>query len=208
MATIEAVTEVMNRTLHAAIPTVKNGYQLLDAATGASAAATEYLLELDGFNAPMIVDLLTKRYHNLVMIRPTRGAAAELHNCDFMDMIYRGWKILDKAGRVRNGSGNPLVPRTGSSLIDLSPIHENEVLMNPQRYAYPACSITVRASALLRLADYPCLLTSEPITATMMTNIIALEKEVPAAPARACKSCATACLIGSRHQYCQYREAV
>ena len=208
MATIEAVTEVMNRTLHAAIPTVKSGYQLLDAATGASAAATEYLLELDGFNAPMIVDLLTKRYHNLVMILPTRGAAEELHNCDFMDMIYRGWKIMDKAGRVRNGSGNTLAPRTGSSLIDLSPIHENEVLMNPQRYAYPACAITVRASALMRLADYPCLLTSEPITATMMTNIIALEKDVPAAPVRACKSCATACLVGSRHQYCQYREAV
>jgi hypothetical protein len=46
--------------------------------------------------------------------------------------------------------------------------------MNPQRYAYPACAITVRFSALMRLSDYPCLLTSEPVTATMMTNIIAL----------------------------------
>lgn len=208
MATIEAVTGVMDKTLHAALPDAKSGYQLLDVATGASAAAAEYLLELDGFNAPMIVDLLTKRYHNLVMIRPTRGAAAELHNCDFMDMIYRGWKILDKAGRAKNGSGKPLAARSGGVLIDLSPIHENEVLMNPQRYAYPACAITVRASALMRIADYPCLLTSEPITATMMTNIIALDKETPAAPARACKSCATACLVGSRHQYCQYREAV
>lgn len=208
MATIEAVTGVMDKTLHAALPDAKSGYQLLDVATGASAAAAEYLLELDGFNAPMIVDLFTKRYHNLVMIRPTRGAAAELHNCDFMDMIYRGWKILDKAGRAKNGSGKPLAARSGGVLIDLSPIHENEVLMNPQRYAYPACAITVRASALMRIADYPCLLTSEPITATMMTNIIALDKETPAAPARACKSCATACLVGSRHQYCQYREAV
>jgi hypothetical protein len=208
MATIEAVTGVIAKTLHSAVPEAKNGYQLLDVATGSSAAAAEYLLELDGFNAPMIVDLLTKRYHNLVMIRPTRGAAAELHNCDFMDMIYRGWKILDKASRAKNGSGKPLTARSGGVVIDLSPIHENEVLMNPQRYAYPACAITVRASALMRIADYPCLLTSEPITATMMTNIIALDKETPAAPARACKSCATACLIGSRHQYCQYREAV
>ncbi|MDV0444328.1 DUF2193 domain-containing protein [Methanorbis rubei] len=208
MATIEAVTGVIDKTLHAALPNIKSGYQLLDVATGASAVAAEYLLEMDGFNAPMIVDLLTKRYHNLVMIRPTRGAAAELHNCDFMDMIYRGWKILDKAQRVKNGSGKPLAARSGGMLVDLSPIHENEVLMNPQRYAYPACAITVRASALMRIADYPCLLTSEPITATMMTNIIALDKGTPAAPARACKSCATACLIGSRHQYCQYREAV
>ena len=208
MATIEAVTNVIDKTLQEAVGIVKSGYDLLNVATGASAVATEYLFELDGFNAPMIVDLLTKRYHNLVMIRPTRGAAAELHNCDFMDMIYRGWKLLDKAGRAKNGSGNPLKVKINGVTIDLSPLHENEVLMNPQRYAYPACAITVRASALMRLADYPCLLTSEPITATMMTNIIALDKETPAAPARGCKNCATACLIGSRHQYCQYREAV
>ena len=208
MATIEAVTEVIDKTLQGAIGTVKSGYELLNVATGSSAVAAEYLLELDGFNAPMIVDLLTKRFHNLVMIKPTRGAAAELHNCDFMDMIYRGWKIMDKAGRARNGTGNPLKPKVNGVPVDLSPIHESEVLMNPQRYVYPACAITVRASALLRLSDYPCLLTSEPITATMMTNIIALDKETPAAPVRGCKNCATACLIGSRHEYCQYREAV
>ena len=136
MATIEAVTCVMDKTLHAALPDEKSGYQLLDVATWASAAAVEYLLELDGFNAPMIVDLLTKRYHNLVMIRTTRGEEAELHNCDFMDMIYRGWKILDKAGRANNGSGKPLAARSGGVLIDLSPTHENEVMMNPQLYAF------------------------------------------------------------------------
>ena len=206
--TINAVTGVMKNTLASAISKVKSPFQLLNVATGATAAASEYLLELDGFNAPMIVDLLTRRYHNLVMMKPTRGSAAELHNCDFMDMIYRGWKILDKAGRVKNGSGEPLRPLVEGVAVDLSPIHENAVLMNPQRYAYPACAITVRTSAMMRLADYPCLLTSEPVTATMMTNIIALDKENPAAPVRGCKSCATACLAGSRHQYCQYREGV
>ena len=49
----------------------------------------------------MIVDLLTKRFHNFVQQFPTRGAAAELHNCDFMDMIYRGWGFLDKARKGR-----------------------------------------------------------------------------------------------------------
>lgn len=206
--TIDAVSHVMEKTLNAAVSKVKSPYQLLNIATGSSAAAAEYLLELDGFNAPMIVDLLTKRYHNLVMLKPTRGSAAELHNCDFMDMIYRGWKIMDKAARIKSSTDKPLSPVVDGIGIDLSPIHENEVLMNPQRYAYPACAITVRTSALMRLADYPCLLTSEPVTATMMTNIIALDKENPAAPVRACKNCATACLSGFRHQYCQYREAV
>jgi hypothetical protein len=60
----------------------------------------------------------------------------------------------------------------------------------------------------MRLSDYPCLLTSEPVTATMMTNIIALHKETPAAPVRACKDCAAACLVDFRHQYCEYKNAV
>jgi hypothetical protein len=208
MATIDAVTGVMEKSLDAGVDKVKSEFEVLSLATGASACATEYILELDGFNAPMIVDLLTKRFHNFVQLKPTRGAAAELHNCDFMDMIYRGWKILDRARRGKAGSDAKLTPKVVGCEIDLSPIDENEVLMNPQWYAYPACAITVRMSALMRLADYPCLLTSEPVTATMMTNIIALHKDWAAAPVRACKDCAAACLVDFRHQYCEYRDAV
>jgi len=208
MAVIEATTAVMDSTLRNAADKFKSEYQILSLATGSSAAAVEYILELDGFNAIMVVDLLTKRFHNFVQLYPTRGAAAELHNCDFMDMIYRGWKLLDRSMRLRNGQGGRLVPRVSGYDVDLEPIHKNEVLMNPQRYAYPACAITVRFSALMRLADYPCLLTSEPVTATLMTNIIALHKEAPASPARVCKDCASASLIDFRHSYCQYREAV
>ncbi|MEN6611470.1 MAG: DUF2193 domain-containing protein [Methanoregulaceae archaeon] len=208
MGIIEAVTEVMDKTLTAAIPHYTSENDILSLATGSSASAAEYILELDGFNAIMVVDFLTKRYHNYVQLYPTRGAAAELHNCDFMDMIYRGWKYLDKARRMQNGEKGLLTPRVGKFAVDLSPIHENEVLMNPQRYAYPACAITVRFSSMMRLADYPCLLTSEPVTATLMTNIIALHKETVAAPARICKDCASAALMDFRHQYCQWKEAV
>ena len=94
----------------ASLAKFKTPEQLVSVATGASAAAVEYILEMDGFNALMIVDLLTKRYHNYVQLNPTRGAAAELHNCDFMDMIYRGWGILDRARKIRNGSGKDLKP--------------------------------------------------------------------------------------------------
>ncbi|AVB75449.1 DUF2193 domain-containing protein [Methanococcus maripaludis] len=208
MGVIEAVSTVMDNTLRSNVKNFKNEYEVLSLATGSTAAATECMLELDGFNAPTVVDLLTKRFHNYVQLYPTRGAAAELHNHDFMDMIYRGWKLIDKARRVKNGSDAPITPKIGNFKVDLDPIFKNEVIMNPQRYAYPACAITVRFSALMRLADYPCLLTSEPVTATMMTNIIALHKETPGAPARVCKDCATACLVDFRHQYCQYREAV
>lgn len=208
MAIIEAATDVMDLNLRNAAPKCTSEYDLLSLATGASACAAEYILELDGFNAIMLVDLLTKRWHNYVQLYPKRGAAAELHNCDFMDMIYRGWKYVDKARRAQNGQTGMLRPKVSGFEVDLSPIHNNDVLMNPQRYAYPACAITVRASSLLRLADYPCLLTSEPVTATLMTNIIALHKEVAAAPARICKDCASAALMDFRHCYCQWKEAV
>jgi hypothetical protein len=208
MAVIDAVTEVMDSTLTKAAPKIKNEHEVLSVATGSSASAAEYLLELDGFNAIMVVDMLTKRYHNYVQLYPKRGAAIELHNCDFMDMIYRGWKLVDKARRMQSSEPGMVKPKIAGFEIDLSPIHNNEVLANPQRYAYPACAMTVRFSAMMRLADYPCLLTSEPVTATLMTNIIALHKEVAASPARICKDCASAALMDFRHCSCQWREAV
>lgn len=208
MAIIEATTGVMESTLNNAVDNIKNEYQILSLATGSSACAVEYILELDGFNAPTVVELLTRRFHNYVQLYPTRGAAAELHNCDFMDMINRGWSYLDKERKAKNGSKGVLEPNVAGFKVNLDPIHKNEVLMNPQRYTYPACAITVRFSSLMRLADYPCLLTSEPVTATLMTNIIALHKENPASPARVCKNCASASLVDFRHSYCQWKEAV
>ncbi|MBZ9571008.1 DUF2193 domain-containing protein [Methanobrevibacter sp. TMH8] len=208
MGVIEATTDVIDTTLNANLDNYKSEFDVLSLATGTSAAAVEYILELDGFNAPMIVDLLTKRFHNFVQQYPTRGAAAELHNCDFMDMIYRGWKYTDQARRARSSEKEDLTPIVNGFKVDLNPIRNNEIIMNPQRYTYPACAISVRFSSLMRLADYPCLLTSEPITATMMTNIIALHKEDPASPVRGCKNCASAALVDFRHHYCQWREAV
>jgi len=208
MAIIEATTDVMESTLNNAMNNFQSEYQVLSLATGSAACAVEYILELDGFNAPTVVELLTRRYHNYVQLYPTRPAAAELHNCDFMDTIYRGWKSLDEERRMQNGSGGKLEPKIAGFKVNLDPIGENEVIMNPQRYTYPGCAITVRFSSLMRLADYPCLITSEPVTATLMTNVIALHKETPAAPVRACKNCASACLVDFRHGYCQWKEAV
>ncbi len=186
----------------------KSPFDVLKLSTGAPACATEFLLELDGFTAPLVVDMLNKRFHNYVQQYPKRGAAAELHNCDFMDMIYRGFNAMSNARKMRSSQVFEIIPRIKGMEVDFSAILDNEVLMNPQRYTYPACAITVRFSSLMRLADYPCLLTSEPITATMMTNIIALDKETPGSPVRGCKQCASACLADNKHEYCQWREAV
>ncbi|BCV21952.1 DUF2193 domain-containing protein [Moorella sp. Hama-1] len=201
MAIIEAVTEVMEKTLNVGLEQgFKSQYDVLSVATGSSAAAVAYILEKDGFTVPMVIDLLTKRFFNYVQKYPNRGAAAELHNCDFLDMLHRGSKILEVSpigagGKVRG------IP------VQLDPIDANDVITNPQRYTYPACAITVRFSSLMRLADFPCLLTSEPVTATLMTNIIALDPQTPGSPARVCKDCAVTTLI-KRHDYCNWKQSV
>ncbi|OWT32777.1 hypothetical protein BGI41_05860 [Methanobrevibacter sp. 87.7] len=208
MAVIEATTDVIESTLKSNLEKFKSPFDILSLTTGASACATEYMLELDGFNAVMVVDLLTKRFHNFIQLNPTRGAATELHNSDFMDMVYRGYTYLDKARKAKCSDPGVLVPMVNSYPVDLKPILDNEVIMNPQRYTYPSCGITVRFSSLMRLADYPCLLTSEPMTATLMTNVIALNKDKANSPVKACKNCASASLIDFRHQYCQWKNAI
>ena len=208
LAIVQATAEVIENSLKNNLDNYESPFNVLKLSTGASACATECILEMDGFNAPMIVDLFSKRFHNYVQQYPTRGAAAELHNCDFMDMIFRGYNAISKARKTRAGLKEAIVPKIAGFDVDLSPILENEIVMNPQRYTYPACAISVRFSSLMRLADYPCLLTSEPITATMMTNIIALDKGAPGSPVRGCKNCAAASLVDGKHEYCQWREVV
>jgi len=195
MGIFEATSGVLEDMLKAGLEKgYESVYDVLSVATGSTAAATTYILEKDGFTVPMVVDLLTKRYTNYVQLYPTRGGAAELHNVDFMDMLWRGAKILAK-GKIK---GVPL---------NLDAVDNNDVVSNPQRYTYPACAITVRFSSLMRLADFPCLLTSEPVTATLMTNVIALDPKTPGAPLRACKDCAVASLI-KRCAYCNCHSPV
>jgi len=202
MAILEAVTQVLDNTLRSGLKIgYKNEYAVLRVATGSTAAATAYILEKDGFSAAMVTDLLFKRYYSLINMNPARGAAAELHNVDFLDMINRGAKLIDPIHLGKK-------PKVAGIEIDLKPIDENEVLMNPQRYTYPACAITVRFSALMRLADFPCLLTSEPVTATLGTHVTALHPDTPFAPLRARKFCAVTSMMPSRCTYCQWYRAI
>ncbi len=203
MAILEAVTCTLEKNITKALEEgkLKNEYAVLSFAGGTTAAATTFILGLDGFTVPMVVDLLTKRFFNYVQKYPGRGQAAELHNVDFMDMLVRGEKIIAPPPIGKGGILKGVK-------LDFSPILENEVIMNPQRYTYPGCAITVRFSALMRLADFPCLLTSEPVTATVNTYIVALHPDVPVSPPLICKDCAVARLMSGRRFHCYYRVGV
>ena len=189
-AIYEAVTGVLENTLDRALKAdaFKGPYDVLSVATGSTACATAYILWKDSFTVPMVIDLLNKRFHNYAAMHPDRGEADELHNVDFMDILKRGEAILDitplgKGGKIKGVE------------VDLSTVDSNEVISNPQRYTYPACAITQRFAALMTLADFPCFLTPECTTATLMTNAIAAAPAVPGAPVRGCKQCATCDLI-------------
>ena len=60
LAIIQATAKVMEASLKANIDNYTSPYNVLSMSTGSTACAAEYILELDGFNAPMVVDLLTK----------------------------------------------------------------------------------------------------------------------------------------------------
>jgi len=189
-AIYEAVTACLENTLNRGLKqdAYKNEYDILAVATGAPACATAYILWLDSFTVPMLIDLLSKRYYNYAAMNPKRGEADELHNVDFIDILLRGERILDISPI---GAG----AKIKGVEVDLSPIDNNEVIMNPQRYTYPACAITQRFAALMSLADFPCYLTPEVVTATLMTNCIALAPDKPGSPLRACKNDAVTLFI-------------
>ena len=186
----EAVMTVFQNTLKTGLEkgAYKSPYDVLSVATGAPACASAYILWKDSFTVPMVIDLLSKRFHNYAAMNPKRGEADELHNADFIDILKRGESILD-ISPIGSGAKIKGVP------IDLSPIDKHEVVSNPQRYTYPACAITQRFAALMSLSDFPCYLTPECTTATLMTNCIALEPGTPASPLRNCKDCACTTLI-------------
>ncbi len=189
-AIYDAVTQVLENTLRQGLKqdAYKSEYDVLSVATGAPACASAYILWLDSFTVPMLTDLLSKRFHNYVAMNPKRGEADELHNTDFLDILMRGESILDV---TPIGSGGKIK----GVEVDLSPVNKNEVIMNPQRYTYPACAISQRFAALMSLSDFPCYLTPEVVTATLMTNAIALKPDVAGSPVRGCKSCAVTTLI-------------
>jgi hypothetical protein len=210
----EAVMGVFANTMRRGVKqdAYKSEWDVLSVATGAPACAAAYILWLDSFTVPMVVDLLNKRFYNYAAMHPDRGEADELHNVDTIDILMRGESILEPKPR---GAGRKIK----GIEVDLSPVDNHEVVMNPQRYTYPACAITQRFAALMHMADFPCYMTPECVTATLMTNAVALNPDKPGAPVRGCKNCAVTTLVKRNSPmvtgrlqgdqgYCEWQNAV
>lgn len=178
MAMLEAHTDVLDNTLQRGLEKgFDSEYGPISLAVGTGAAAMAYELLLDYMPINSVVELLVNRFHNMVAMNPNRDSAAELHNVDLIMSIWRGWNILKPKPLGKGGE-------IGGVKVDLSPIDNHEVLSNIHRYTYPPCAITQRTGAMFKFADFPCLLTSEPVTATMLTHVVALHPETAIAPFR------------------------
>jgi hypothetical protein len=178
MAIFEAHTAALESTLNRGLEQgFKNEYGPVGLAVGTGAVLMAYEFLLDYMPIPSVIELLVNRFHNMVAMNPNRDSAAELHNVDMMMSIWRGWNILKPKPLGKGGEIDGVK-------VDLSPVDKHEVLANIHRYTYPPCAITQRVGAMFKFADFPCLLTSEPVTATMLTHVVALHPETASFPYR------------------------
>jgi hypothetical protein len=159
-----------------------------------TAAGAAHIMRLDGFTSEMINDLLLRRYFNLILENP-RKFRYECMNDEFVGFLAQGEHIIERSPAGLGGQVHGVK-------IDLQPIDNNEVLKNPQRYSWPECPITARFSGLLRFADDPFHLYSDPMICLYGTELIALEPQKPYLPLFQCKQCPSARLMPSRCKYC------
>ena len=83
-----------------------------------------------------------------------------------------GWNLVDKARRYQSENGGVPVPKVGGFAIDLSPLHANDSTHKSSAICLGMCDDRAVLSDDVS-CGYMYLLTSEPVTATLMTNSIA-----------------------------------
>lgn len=194
MAILECLTDALERTLRKAIRSGKLDDPSAIPTWEVTSAAAAHIMRLDGFTSDMINDLFTKRYYNLLAKDP-RIFRFECMNEEFVNFLAQGERIIEKPPRGLGGVVHGIK-------IDLSDVDKNEVLKNPQKYSWPECPITARFSALLRFADDPFHLHSDPLICMYATELIALHPEKPYLPYFFCKQCTSARLLPNKCKYC------
>ncbi|MEM3522570.1 MAG: DUF2193 family protein [Candidatus Bathyarchaeia archaeon] len=194
MAILESLTEVLEKTINKAIKErkIKDPYKI--PTWELTAAASAYIMRLDGFTSSMISDLLMKRYYNLLLKDPKKFIY-ECMNDEFINFLNQGEYYIEKPPL---GLGC----KVWDIKIDLSPIDENEVLKAPQKYIWPECPITIRFANLLCFADEPFHLISDPLICLYATELIALNPSKPYLPHFHCKKCISAKYLPFRCEYC------
>ena len=194
---LEGVVEVVERALNKGIDDFESMGQILNTATGVSAASITYMLESEGFSSEIVTNLMLKRFTSFIRKYPHRGVGIEFHNVDFMDVACRGNKIL----HVDGGKVNKMP-------VDFTPLTDKKIVKDFRGCIYPNCAMNHVFSALMRFSDHFCLLNIEPITMVLLTNMTALDPKNSISPVRGCKRCAVSSVHPQRCKYCERTRAV
>ncbi len=196
MAILESVTGVLINTLKKGKGKIKRPFQI--PISDITAAASMYIMRMDGFSERNISDLMLKRFYNLALQRRGILLTEDLIP-EFLDFLARGEKII---------SGMPVgkSKKIGGLEIDFSPIDKNETIQSPERYSFPACPLTARLSSLLKFADDPFHLESDPSLSVFLTNIMALTPKRATLPVSRCKKCSLSKAIPQRCKHCLSEE--
>jgi hypothetical protein len=196
MAILESVTGVLINTLKKGKGKIKRPFQI--PISDITAAASMYIMRMDGFSERNISDLMLKRFYNLALQRRDILLTEDLIP-EFLDFLARGEKII---------SGMPVGKsrKIGGLEIDFSPIDKNETIQSPERYSFPACPLTARLSSLLKFADDPFHLESDPSLSAFLTNVMALNPKRAMLPVSRCKKCSLSKAIPQRCKYCLSEE--
>jgi hypothetical protein len=193
---LEGVYETVKKNM-ASIDSYDSLGQMLSCATALSASSLTYILESEGFSADNTNELLLKRFHDFVKKYPYRGAGIEFHNVDFMDVIFRGSRILHRDQGIVKGKK-----------IDFAPLWNKKIIKEYRGIVYPNLEMNRAFSALMRFADHFCLINIEPITMALMTNILAKDPLNSLSPIKGCKKCAVSALKPERCSYCERTKAI
>jgi hypothetical protein len=194
MAILESLTEAYESTIKKAEKNGRLGKPSEIPTWEVTAAGAAHIMRLDGFTSEMVNDLFMRRYFNLLLENPKKFEY-ECMNDEFVSFLSQGEHLIEKPPTGLGGQIHGVK-------IDLQPIDDNEVLKNPQRYSWPECPITARFSGLLRFADDPFHLYSDPMICLYGTELIALAPQKPYLPFFYCKQCPSAKLMPSRCKYC------
>ena len=184
---VDAIFEVVEKTLRKNIAEYKSINQILYLATGSAAASLTSILENEGFTHGMIIRLLTERFQNFIQRYPYRGVGLEFHNVDFMETIYRGGRILHQDNGKIDGIN-----------VELSPLEKRGFIRDFRGWIYPNCGITSRFSVLMKFSDHFCLPNIEPISIALLTNIISMEPGKSMPLVRRCERCAVSSILPFR----------
>jgi hypothetical protein len=193
-AILRALTGCLERTLEGAVERgLLRGVETVPT-WQVTASASAYIMRLDGFTSHMILELLERRFRNLALGRPSTYMR-ECMCVEFTNFLRWGERFIEAPPR---GFGC----RVNGVKIDLTAVDEDEVLSNPQRYTWPECPITVRFSSLLKFADEPFHLYSDPAICLYMTEAISLKPEESRLPLKICKECSQTTYLPNMCKYC------